>query len=261
MPGSEVLWLALILFGAHVLATITGFGSAVLALPLMTLLLGLDLSRATLMPLGVAMSLWILLRQWRAIDYRQLRIITLTAGLGLPVGMALFSWMPRGVTTLVLGVVVVLSGIWGLSQVRRVKPVSLPAGLARGLLFAGGVVHGSFTIGGSLLTIYSADAMREKQAFRVTLSVVWLVLNAVLITQWTWAGSWPAGTWRYALWSAPFVAAGIAAGEWLQSRLRARPFHILVQAVILVCGVVLVYSVCGPSSRAAVAVAPAIISK
>ena len=39
---TQGLWLALIIFVAHALATITGFGNAALALPLLTLLLGLD---------------------------------------------------------------------------------------------------------------------------------------------------------------------------------------------------------------------------
>ncbi|MGL5935085.1 MAG: TSUP family transporter [Cetobacterium sp.] len=44
-------------------------------------------------------------------------------------------------------------------------------------LFIGGIVHGAFTIGGPLITVYTLEAVKDKKKFRNTMTWLWAILN------------------------------------------------------------------------------------
>ena len=78
---------ALVIFTTHTLEGITGFGSSVLALPFLEPALGLDLTVQLLCILSWSMALYIIIRSWKDIKWKEFLFIVLWAGLGMPVGI------------------------------------------------------------------------------------------------------------------------------------------------------------------------------
>jgi hypothetical protein len=231
----------LVIFASHLVAGITGFGNQIVALPLLALLVGLDVGKATLVVLGTVMYTILTVRWHARVNVRVLMLILLVTGIGLVAGMLLYETLPPRASTLALGGFVILMGLLGL--LRPSLGEHVPDAAAKILLLAGGVVHGAFTTGGPLLVIYCRRALPHKSEFRSTLGVMWIVLNIGLMTGWAISG-WPQPqkTINLTLVGLPFMLAGLALGEYLHHRLDGPAFRAVVNAMLLANGLILVIS-------------------
>ena len=235
---------AVIVTGAHLLEGITGFGSAVIALPFLAMLLGLKAAVPLLCLLGWPMALYLTLRSYRSIRWREFLFIALYAGIGIPGGIVLFDRMAPAALTLLLGGVMIGVGAHGFRSV-SVAPAAPPAARRslpmRLLLVAGGVIHGAFGTGGPFVVIYASQALPEKSLFRVTLSMLWLTLNSFRIGDWLVRDRslLTPEVWRLVLISLPFMAIGLLTGDRLHRRVDERRFRRIVYATLAAAGVVM----------------------
>ena len=230
----------LVIFAAHVVAGLTGFGTAILGLPLLALLFDLDVGKQSLAILSTLAYAYIALR-WRGhIAWRELGLIVALAGVGVPIGMWLYGMLPRRGSMIILGAFI---AIVGLRKLLKLWPEQRsPRWLARLLLVAGGVVHGALTTGGPLIVVYVTQAIRHKSSFRVTLCVMWLMLNAILAIGWTAMGAWSPRSFQLSLIGLPFTLAGLILGERLHRLASEATFATIVDLTLLLMGVLLIVS-------------------
>lgn len=99
--------------GAFVIATlaafaqsVSGFGSALVAVPLLSVLAGPHTAVVTITTLSVAMTALATVRERRHVEWRVTSTLVLTGLLGIPVGLLLLSTLDRRALTLVIAVLV-----------------------------------------------------------------------------------------------------------------------------------------------------------
>ena len=238
---------AAVVAGAHLLEGITGFGSAVIALPFLAMLLGIKVAVPLLCFLGWPMALYLTLRSYRSIRWREFLFIAVYAGIGIPFGILLFDRMAPAALTLLLGVVMIGVGAHGFRSAAKVPGSPVPAAAPRRslpmrlLLVAGGVIHGAFGTGGPFIVIYASRALPEKSLFRVTLSLLWLTLNSFRIGDWLVRDPslLTPELGRTVLFSLPFMAIGLLAGDRLHRRVDERRFRRIVYATLAAAGLVM----------------------
>jgi uncharacterized protein len=227
----------LILFVSHAISAATGFGSNVLALPLLAMVVGLAAGKAALIVLNTLLYLYLGIRWRRHVSLRRLVVIVSLGAAGIPAGIWLFEWLPEKASMVTLGLFVSGFGLLGLIDHKRL--LSLPRVLARALLFLGGVVHGAFTTGGPLLVIYAHQTIRHKASFRATLAVMWIVLNTALMVGWTLTRTWPEQTLHVTLIGLLPVAGGLITGEYIHHKIDPAAFDKAVNGTLIVTGLVL----------------------
>lgn len=230
----------LIIFSGHLIAGIAGFGNQIVALPLLAMLVGLDAGKCTLVVLGTVMYTILTVRWHERINWRQLAIIIVLAGVGLVIGMYIFEMLNPRASKFALGVFVLVMGVQGLVRPALLKLVPEP--VAKLLVLGGGIVHGAFTTGGPLLVIYAQRAMPEKGEFRSTLGVMWILLNVGLMTGWTVTHKWSPRTPMLCLVGVPFLFAGLTLGEYLHHKLDGPSFRAFVNVVLVINGGLLIGS-------------------
>jgi uncharacterized protein len=236
------LLLSCILAAAHAVETLTGFGATVIALSLGVRFVPVRNLVVALVLVGWVQSAWILLRSFRHIRGRLLltRILPGCA-LGFPLGVWCFRTAGVEELRVILGLFVVgVSSLELLNLLRKrtgPRPLRPTAGLA--LLAGGGFFHGLFATGGPLVVYYASRILPDKSAFRVTLSVLWLILNSVLICLYASSGRLQGQGPALALCLMPAAALGILAGEKLHARVNEGTFRTLVQVVLLLTGLAL----------------------
>jgi uncharacterized membrane protein YfcA len=191
--------------------------------------------------LGTIMYSILTIRWHRQINYRQLAIVVVLAGIGLVVGMYLFDRFARHERAMhvALGIFVLVFGIQGLVKPKLLNLIPTP--VAKLLVLAGGVVHGALTTGGPLIVIYAQRAMPHKSEFRNTLGVFWLCLNVILMTGWTISHSWSPITWKLCLIGLPFLFAGLMLGEYLHHKLDGPTFRAFVNVLLVMNGLLLLF--------------------
>lgn len=245
----------LVVFVTHGLEAITGFGCTVLAMPFAAMLLGLDKAKFLLAILAWALALYFAVTKCKAIVWKQYLIIVGFVALGMPLGMWAFARLDRVALAKALGAFIVLSA--GLQLWKRIASpllarrraaagrssaagAGLPMPVYWLLLFVGGIVHGAFATGGPLVVLYASKALPDKGNFRATLTLLWASLNTVLIVQFAAGGRFTGEAWRDLGFMAPFLIAGIVAGEIAHRKVDADLFSKIVFSMLFVTGVVMV---------------------
>ncbi len=235
--------LGLVVLLAYATQAMIGFGANIIALTLGAHLLALE----TLLPVVVALNLplsgWLVYKDHAAVAWPLLlQRIFPVMGIGFLAGIAL-SYALHG-PLLALGFGVVVFGLAGwelLRLLRRTSPHQELGPLAF-VSFVGlaGLVQGLYASGGPFLAYAAARLQLSRLAFRATLLVVWLVLNALLTMNFAIAGRFTplVGTWILSL--LPVVFVGLIVGDWAHHRVPERAFRISLYLVLMLSGAALV---------------------
>ena len=239
----KILLGALVVLATHLLEGITGFGSTVLALPFLSLLTGLKNSIPMLCAVGWVMSLYLVIRSWRAFQWQEFRFILLWVGLGLAPGMLLYEYLPANHLCVILGCAMIVIGLDGCRKCYRRDETVRPAGrnwFMRMLLFCGGIIQGAFGSGGPFVIIYAARALPEKSLFRVTLSLLWFIMNSIRMCIWTVQGTvWNREIGLLILAALPFMVVSVLIGDHLHRRVNQFYFRFCVYMVLWIAGAVM----------------------
>ncbi len=242
----------LVVLVTHGLEAVTGFGCTVLALPFVTLLLGIVEAKFLLAILAWALALYFAVSKFRRIVWKQYAIILLFVGAGMPIGMYAFATLPRSLLIRLLGAFITLSSalqLWklvaspllarrsGTGSPGASAPASPPRWFHFALLFLGGIVHGAFASGGPLVVLYASKALPEKGNFRATLTLLWASLNIVLILGFARSGLFTSERWVLLAELTPFLLVGIVAGELIHNRVRGELFAIIVFSTLFLTGI------------------------
>jgi uncharacterized membrane protein YfcA len=234
--------LALIVGLAYTAEAALGFGCTILALTLASPLVPLEQLVPVLVALNLVVSATILVRHWRRVDRGVLvRKILPWTGLGLPLGLALFLWVPEGLLSRAFGVLVLLLAIVELiAQRRETRPTAPSPSAARVALFGAGFFHGLFASGGPLLVWWAGRTLRDKGTFRATLTAVWLLLNLPLLIGYGWDGRLTSAVGIGFLVLLTPTIGGIVLGEKLHGRLDEKAFLKGVYALLALGGLLMV---------------------
>ena len=130
-----------VLFFSTLTRSTLGFGDALIAMPFLAMLLGMQ----TAAPLVALISLMILVRNWHIVDFHMTWRLIMAAAGGVPVGLFYLTRVPEPMTQMLLGCLLIGFCLYNLrrspnSQMR----VSLHAAYAFG--FAAGTLGGAYNI-------------------------------------------------------------------------------------------------------------------
>lgn len=225
-----------------------GFGATVVAVAIGSMLLPVDAILPVFVPLNVILSAIIVARDRRSIAWRALLVDTAPyIGLGLPLGIILLAKADERTLKLLFGgFVIVLSAVELVGPYLRAPSVdATPSArtlwIGRALLVLGGVIHGAFATGGPMVVyVLGRELGSDKARFRGTLSVLWLVINIILVASYVLRGALDMQTVRTSGWLAISLVVGLAVGEIAFRRIPAERFRTFVFVLLLVAGVVLV---------------------
>lgn len=239
-----MLGFGLVVFAGYAVQTATGFGSMLVCVTFGAHLLGLE----TVVRLGVPLSFvqlgYVVLRDHDGILWKLLlgRVLPL-----MLIGMAIAFLFLAGVESawlgVAFGVMVLVLSARELQRLRAldvevVAPISRAKSVAA--LLGAGIVHGIYATGGPMLVYALGREGIDKKAFRSTLSVVWIVLNVVLVTRFASAGDYTRRMLLDVGVLLPAVPIGIAAGEWIHHRVDERRFKAAVFVLLIAAAISLI---------------------
>lgn len=235
-----ILLFGVIVFCTHFLEGITGLGATVLALPFGILLFGIDTAIPVLIILAIVLSLYILTRAYKDIQWKEYRKITLIVAAGIPLGIWMFTALSEELLKKVLALFMITVALRGLLMPRLNKAIKpLKEGISRFILFLGGCIHGAFSSGGPLVIVYATQALPNKSHFRSTLSLLWVTLNAIMLVQFAARGMITSEVGWTTLWIMPFLVVGGLLGNWAHYKVNEAVFTKLVYTILLGSGFVM----------------------
>ncbi|MCX6019559.1 MAG: sulfite exporter TauE/SafE family protein [Chloroflexi bacterium] len=229
---------AAIFFGALIQSTV-GFGSALIAMPLLTRLLGLHEATALFGVISMAMSVVLLALGHRRLDLRESWQLNVAAILGVPVGLWVLQVAPESFVLHGLGALLLIYGGGGLWLSRSGKRIvlSAPQWLAWPMGFISGILGGAYNTNGPPLVVYGTLRRWEPEKFRVTLQTVFFTSSIAIALGHASAGFWHSSTFVQALLCLPLLWLAAQIGRRLTTRIDATTFVRWVYAALIVLGV------------------------
>ncbi len=229
-------------FGGGAVSVITGFGCGLFAMPIMLLVLPTEIAIPVNCVLCCVAMLLILVKFWRAVDWRHFWIMSIAALPGAFVGVYALERIPVGHVELGFGIFLLavvgwelLRGRIGRMQRRAPGPV-----LEIILAFVAGVINGLTGMGGPAMGAYAALTRWDKDMTRGTFGL-FFGLNLTLCTVLQYrSGMIGAVELELIGWAVPGAVLGTLAGIPVAGRLRQDVFMKLLLLVIGISGIVVI---------------------
>ena len=103
-------------------------------------------------------------------------------------------------------------------------------------LIIGATVHGAFTIGGPLITVYTLNAVKDKYRFRSTMLTMWCILDTINAVRHCVTGRWTPEVLGYFVCAVPFTILGYYFGIKLLHKVNRAQFLRFIYVVLLGTG-------------------------
>jgi uncharacterized membrane protein YfcA len=179
----DYLYIFMIMFSGALLQGITGFGSGLFAVPLLSLLLPLTLITPLLSVVNLVMAVHLcwLLKSYLAI--RPWLPLVLFGVIGSLIGNYILLHYDVGLLQIGMAVFVLLVALLFWFAVQVTLQAKVPQQAITGLL--AGISNGALTLGGPPVVLFLTSQRLDRLSFRATLSWFFLVIAAANVTSFT----------------------------------------------------------------------------
>ena len=227
-------------FGATVLAVaylvrgIAGFGSGLIAIPLLALFLPLTLVVPLVVFLDYVASASHGLKDRAQIQWRQILPLLPFTALGVLSGLYLFKTVDAVMLAHALGIFVVLYAIYTLFLKDGTGQASTLWAVPAGAM--GGLVGTLFGTGGPFYVLYLKHRGLPKTQFRATFATIFLMDGAGRLIGYLAGGYFDRDWILLAAMSLPIMAAGLYLGGQVHTGISQRNFQVAVSLLLMVSG-------------------------
>ena len=230
----------MIIFAAYFIRGITGFGSGLIAVPLLVQFLPLTVVVPVILITDFSASITLGVHTRKQIRWDEIRPLLVFGILGVVVGTTLLVKLPTTPLLVTLGALILLFGLRSMLNLQRTHKLSrrwaVPAG------FIGGTVSALFGTGGPPYVIYLNHRLRDKGELRASFTGLFLIEGAVRIVTFLVAGLLLNVSLGLAIVAAlPLVALGLYAGNRAHIGIKPESMQRLIGAILITSGIALLW--------------------
>jgi uncharacterized membrane protein YfcA len=227
--------------GAAACQSLTGFGFALVMVPLLSLVWDVKSAVVTSTLLSTVSLLPLLFEVRGHVQMSRVAPLLVGSFAGIPAGIWMLDWIdPEALKILVGATVIAASALLYLaprsarSQVRAVPSTMV------GVL--SGVLRGSTSMGGPPVVLYLLGSERQIEAFRSTLLAFFVPTGLLTVAGLAVAGRVTPDILRTAAITLPALAAGLILGARLRAAIREEVFQTLVLLVLIATSIAVIVS-------------------
>lgn len=237
-PIASSLITCVVLFVSTLARSALGFGDALIAMPLLTLAIGLQVAAPLVALVATTIAVIILWRNWRVVDLRASGGLIVASLLGIPVGLGLLKDVPESLMQTSLGVLLIAFSVYSLRQPNFVIRQDR-GGYAGAFGFGAGVLGGAYNTVGPLIVVYGQLRRWAPERFRATLQSCFLPAYAGIVVGHGFAGLLTVQVFRLYTLALPLVLVAIFLGGRLNAALERERFTRWVNLVLIGIGLIL----------------------
>ena len=227
-----------IFFFATLLRATFGFGDALIAMPLLSVTLGIKTATPLFALIATSSSLTIGISTWRQIDFKAARQLVFASLLGIPFGLLLIKVVPEAIVMKLLGLFLIgfaANQLFG-PQLPRITNQWWGYGFG----FIAGVLGSAFNTNGPPIITYATLRRWPPDSFRSSLQGYFFPIGLVIIASHAITGLWTVRVGQLYLAALPAVLVAIAIGSKLHQSLPQEKFETTLSLLLIILGVVLI---------------------
>ncbi|WP_027369244.1 sulfite exporter TauE/SafE family protein [Desulfovermiculus halophilus] len=235
MPN-EYLLIALIVFAAGFVQGLSGFGSALIAIPLLSLFLPLRFVVPFILLIGTSINL-MLLRESREHVHVSGSLLLIAGSLpGIPLGVITLAACPEWTLQLILGGLLMFISLSALTGRSPRLPPGPGWAVASGLI--SGWLGGSLGTSGPPAIIYCSSQPWPKERIKATLVSYFLVSGLLVIGAQATQGFFTSSVLYAYLLALPVLFLGTACGATGFKRINQAQYVLLINCMLAILGVI-----------------------
>ncbi len=232
-----------LVFGTVFLALFTqslaGFGLALVSMPILSLVLGVQTAAPLVAVFAPLAELALLIAYRQALSLRVVWQLAAASVIGVPVGVIGLRRLDERLVLVVLGVVIAGYALYTLLDLRLPNTQGTLWAWSAGLI--AGVLGGAYNTSGPPVIIFGHSRRWPPPEFKANLQGFFVLNSVVILASHLLAGTTTTRVWSYSLVSFPAAALGIWAGLQMAKRLDPHKFSRLVLWLLLILGLSLLF--------------------
>jgi uncharacterized membrane protein YfcA len=227
----EIVWICVVVAGASATQAISGFGFALIAVPLLSLFIDPQMSVVLATVVGAFSSTFQAITDRRYAQKKLVQRLAVTAYIGMPFGLIVFLVVSESVLRFIVGVVVLIAAVAlmrGFYISHTNKKIDWIMGWTSGVL-----ATSTSTNGPPLVFLLQAKKL-SPESFRASINVVFSLTSFGAILLFAVSGNITTEDFGGIAVSVPMLLLGLAIGFKVRSRINAEQFRVLVFVLLVV---------------------------
>ena len=230
--------IGLIFFFAGTIQGLTGFGAALVAIPLLVLLIDIKIAVPLCVLNGLVMITSLVFHLRRHMDLRKILPLIIGSIPGVILGTSLLTSVSAYTIKAFLGVTLMIYSLYNLFT----KRITLELGSSWGVIsgFLTGTLTAMVSAGGPPTIIYTALTKWDKQTIKATLTGFFAFNTYFTVTVYVLNGVIGETTWWYFAFSFPFVLLGAYLGTRISSFISREIYIRLIYIFLFFMGAIMI---------------------
>ncbi|MEB3886238.1 sulfite exporter TauE/SafE family protein [Lyngbya sp. CCY1209] len=241
--STESLPVLTIIFFAVFVQSLSGFGAGLVAMPLLTELLGLDRAAPLVAAIGILLNLTLTLYYRYEFQISAVLRLTVSALVAIPFGLSGLQFLDPEMGLKLLGAVILTYA--AIALILEHLNISLPRldspQWAYGFGFASGLLSGAYNTGGPPVVIYGACRRWNPAVFKSNINGFFMVSTAMVIVNHALHGNYTETVFKLFLYALPVMAIAIVAGLSLSKFINPVAFRTLILILLVAVGLRLLF--------------------
>ncbi len=217
-----------------------GFADALVAMPLLLMLLPTTEAASLMSMVACLIAVVILCRERQAVEFRSAATLIVFGIIGVPMGIWLAGVVDQKIARTILGGVVVGFSGWSLLKPEQLHIASDRPAPAFGL--AAGILGGAFNTAGPPIVFFAALRRWPPSRFRATMQAYTLFGSSWVIAMHSIAGNITQATLTRLAIAAPLVVVATLFGQRFTAKLATERFIKWIYRLLIVLGIFLMVS-------------------
>jgi len=233
-----------IIFVATFVRGLTGFGNALVAMPLLALAIDdMKVVSPLVAMTAILMAVLMLATNWRQVHIRSAWRLLLASAPGVYIGLKLLRNVEEAGLQIGLAVFILSYSIYDLCRPRLAHLENERWAYLAG--FVSGVIGGACNANGPPIVIYGTMRGWTPDKFRATLQGFFLPAGLFIVIGHAREGNFTGEVFHLFLWSLPSVFVGITLGSLLAKRVKKEHFRVIIHTVLIASSLMLFWKALG----------------
>lgn len=249
----ELALFYILILVCNIIQGITGFAGTILAMPFAIMLVGYEVAKPILNVLGILSGVYVFSNNYKYVNWKELKKIVIIMAIGIFGGIFVKGLFvgKESILYKLLGIFIITLAVKGIKKFFFDKPNEEAEAVmvseetqekkaSSGMLVFAGIVHGIFVSGGPILIGYLSSIIKDKTAFRATISTVWIFLNSIIFFDDIRVGFFTPQLIMYQFISIPFLFIGMLIGTKLYHKMSQETFMKITYVLLFISGLSLI---------------------
>ncbi len=232
-----LILILLVVFLSTLVRAAFGFGNALIAMPLLVLLIGIKVATPLVGLVGLVIAVIMLVREWRKLVIKDALILMAASLAGIPLGLMLLTGSSEGLAKIILGLILIGFGLYNLMGIKI--PVLKNQALAIPFGFFAGILGGAFNANGPPIVVYGLMRGWKKEEFRATLQGYFLISSLLIVGGHGLSGLWSRQVFYAFLASLPVIFLAVYMGDKLTLKISQEIFNKTIYFFLIIMGILM----------------------